>query len=542
MKKIILSLLVAGSLVSCSDNKFEDINSPVKNPTEVPGYTLFTNGAREMFDMMVNTSVNENPFRLYSQYWAQTTYPEESQYQMVPRQIPDSYWRNGYVYVLNNLVEAKRVTEPLLEDINVDSEEVTNQLAIIDICIAYTYLSLVDAFGDVPYTDALNIEILTPKYDDASSVYDAMVEVLDNSIASIVDGSAGFSDIQDPIYHGNVTAWKTFAYTLKFKVGVMLLDSDPSKAEALINASKDHIFTSNADNASIEYASTSPSTNPVWEALVQSGRKDYIVANTVVNKLNDLNDPRLFVFAKDPIDFPYQTKENGAGETIKLDSTFSADDVIGKVLIYTAEDGSDSVVYKTAPFTVTVAEEKKGVRLIEGGTYGTANSYGSFSHIGNAFYEPDLPGVILSYSEIEFFKAELAERGVAGYNSADAEMYYNNGIKASMAEWGITDATVIDSYLADPNVAYATAEGNWKQKIGSQLWLALYNRGFEGWTTWRRLDFEGFVAPPGLELSDIPTRFIYPIQEGTLNGSNKTSASSAIGGDEKTTKLFWDKN
>ncbi|WP_044211432.1 SusD/RagB family nutrient-binding outer membrane lipoprotein [Flammeovirga sp. OC4] len=542
MKKIILSLLVAGSLVSCSDNKFEEINTPVKNPAEVPGYALFTNGAREMFDMMVNTSVNQNPFRLYSQYWAQTTYPEESQYQMVPRQIPDSYWANGYVNVLNNLTQAKKVTEPLLEDVSVNQEEIKNQLAVIDICIAYTYLSLVDAFGNIPYTDALNIDILTPKYDDAASVYDAMIEVLNGSIANITDGTAAFSAVQDPIYRGDATAWKTFAYTLKFKVGVMLLDADPAKAATLISESKDHIFTSNADNASIEYSSTSPSTNPVWEALVQSGRKDYIIANTVANKLNDLNDPRLFVFAQDPIAFPFRTEEDGAGETVKKDSVFSADDVVGKVLVYEAVDGSDSVVYKKAPFTVTVEEEKKGVSLIEGGVYGTANSYSSFSHIGKAFYEPDLPGIILSYSEIEFFKAELAERGVAGYSAADAEMYYNNGITASLAEWGITDATVVADYLAHPQVAYATAEGDWKQKIGSQLWLALYNRGFEGWTSWRRLDFEGFVAPPGLSLSDIPTRFIYPIQEGTLNGANKSSAASAIGGDEKTTKLFWDKN
>jgi len=94
--------------------------------------------------------------------------------------------------------------------------------------------------------------------------------------------------------------------------------------------------------------------------------------------------------------------------------------------------------------------------------------------------------------------------------------------------------------LANPKVAYSTAEGNYKHKIGLQSWIALYNRGFEAWTQWRRLDYPKLVAPPDA-LSDIPTRIIYPIPEQTLNSVNYKAASAAIGGDAVTTKLFWDK-
>ena len=72
--------------------------------------------------------------------------------------------------------------------------------------------------------------------------------------------------------------------------------------------------------------------------------------------------------------------------------------------------------------------------------------------------------------------------------------------------------------------------------------MALYNRGFEGWTTWRRLDFDGFNPPPGMTASDIPTRLLFPAREASLNGANWTAAGDAIGGDTKTTKLWWDKN
>ena len=95
--------------------------------------------------------------------------------------------------------------------------------------------------------------------------------------------------------------------------------------------------------------------------------------------------------------------------------------------------------------------------------------------------------------------------------------------------------------LAQADVAYSTAAGDWKQKIGTQKWIALYNRPYEGWTELRRLDFPKITAPVGAK-SGFPTRFSYPLNEQTLNGANYTSAASAIGGDVVTTKLFWDKN
>jgi Susd and RagB outer membrane lipoprotein len=68
----------------------------------------------------------------------------------------------------------------------------------------------------------------------------------------------------------------------------------------------------------------------------------------------------------------------------------------------------------------------------------------------------------------------------------------------------------------------------------------LYNRGLEAWTEWRRLDYPVLVAPVDA-LSEIPVRYTYPVQEQNLNVTNYTEAASAIGGDEVTTKIFWDK-
>jgi hypothetical protein len=36
----------------------------------------------------------------------------------------------------------------------------------------------------------------------------------------------------------------------------------------------------------------SSNTNPVWVDLVQSGRSDFVIANTLIDFMNTLSDPR----------------------------------------------------------------------------------------------------------------------------------------------------------------------------------------------------------------------------------------------------------
>ncbi|MCD0471144.1 SusD/RagB family nutrient-binding outer membrane lipoprotein [Flavobacterium sp. JAS] len=109
----------------------------------------------------------------------------------------------------------------------------------------------------------------------------------------------------------------------------------------------------------------------------------------------------------------------------------------------------------------------------------------------------------------------------------------------------VIDKTPIVEYLAQSSVAYATAAGTWQQKIGEQAWYALFNRGFEGWTSTRRLNFPALVPPSNADASaesQIPSRMTYPIREQTLNAVNYNAAGLSIGGDKLKTKLFWDKN
>lgn len=536
MKKLILTIIISAIVFSC-DDRLEEMNKPTKNAEFVPGVPLFSSGVRNMFDMMVSTNVNENVFRLYAQYWAQTTYPDESQYNMVNREIPDNFWRNAYRDALKDLDESRQIIESTWQENLVPEPVKTNQIAIIDVCKAFVFSVLVDAFGAVPFDEALNPEILIPAYDPGAEVYDKVIAMLDNAIVAMDDGEAAFPEAQDPVYEGDVEAWMKFANSLKLRLALNISDVDPGKAQTMITeALSGGVFESNDDNASITYYSSPPNTNPVWEDLVQSGRRDYVMANTVINALDSLLDPRILVFAGTTVAYAFPEDDD---ENYK-DSTFTTP----KVVVYRIEDEEgdteDSVVFAAPPFTIAVSDTADAeIRVYSGGIYGNANTFSARSRIGSAFYEPDREGVILDYAEVEFLLAEAAAKGLTVPGTV--EEHYNAGIAASMEYWGIDDADIAD-YLANPDVAYTTAPGDWKQKIGTQAWLAFYNRGFEGWTVWRRLDFEGFNPPPGLEAEDIPKRLIFPIEEATLNPSNLQAAKALVGADNAQMKVFWDVN
>lgn len=533
MKRIFLLILLVGGVFSCND-RLEELNRPKKNAAEVTGATLFANGVRNMFDLMASSDVNTNIFRLFSQYWAQTTYPDESQYNIVGREISDNFWLVAYRDVLKDLYEAEKVINDTYDPAVLDQATKDNQIAMINVCKVFTYSVLVDVFGAVPFQEAINDEILIPKYDAGEDIYNGIIDMLDESIATLTTNvdAGGFSSVQDLIYEGDAEGWLKFANSLKLRLAVTISDVNHAKAETMISeALASGVFESNADNAAIEYQDAPPSTNPVWEDLVQSGRADFVIANTIVDKMQALADPRLFVYAA-PLDFEYPVN---AATHSKRDSTIEEG---GQMILYYPK--TDEVVLKTPPFTIFAADSAKGVQVFVGGEYGTANTYALNSHVGDIFHEPDLEGVILDYSEVQFLLAEATEKGFTTPNTA--EEYYNEGITASMEYWGISDDAIAD-YLAQPEVAYATADPNWKQKIGIQSWLALYNRGLTGWNVWRRLDFTGFNVPDGLTAEDIPNRMTFPIEEATLNPSNFRAAIDMIGGsDDVQTKVFWDIN
>jgi hypothetical protein len=353
-----------------------------------------------------------------------------------------------------------------------------NQIAIADIQQIVTWYYLITTYGNIPYTDALDITKTFPTYDDAKTIYNDLLTRLDADIANLNTSAASYGTA-DVIYGGNVAAWKKFANSFKLKMGMTIADDDNAKAKTVVEAAvAAGVFTSNADNAEFQYLGTPPNTNPIWVDLVQSGRKDFIASEAIIEKMKTLEDPRLDDYFTEDASGDYSGAEAGAG-----------------------------------------------------------GNYATFSKPHDAILAPDFPALLLDYSEVEFYLAEAVERG---YNvGGTAQQHYDKAITASILYWGGTtsDAT---SYLSRPSVNYTSATGSYKEKIGTQKWIALYNRGWDAWIEWRRLDYPQLV-PGALALSDIPLRYPYPVNEQNVNGANYDAASAAIGGDLVETRLWWDK-
>jgi hypothetical protein len=475
MKNSLIIITLSVLVFSCKKDLTE-LNRDTKRPSEVPAPTLFSNAQKNLADAVTSSNVNLNIFRLISQYWTQTTYTDESRYDLSTRNIPQNFWNTLYRDVLRDLQEA-RVSTEAQQGSDLDTAQQTNQLAMINIMEVYTWSVLVNTFGDVPYNEALDYERVQPAYDDAQEIYNDLLGRLDTAIGSLDADEAGFGS-SDLLYQGNVSQWIKFGNSLRLKLGMMLADVDQAMAkEHVEEAAAGSLFESNGDNATFQYLESPPNTNPIWVDLVQSGRKDFVAANTIVDVMNDIEDPR---------------RE-----------------------FYFTESNTDD---------------------FKGGTYGTSNNYATFSKPSTMITSPDFEGILMDYSEVEFLLAEAVERGFNVEGSA--EEHYENAIEASILYWGGTQEQA-ETYLAQPEVAYGSATGDWKQKIGTQKWLALYNRGFDAWTEWRRLDFPDLQPPAGLN-EPIPVRFTYPVLEQNLNRTNYEAAAAAIGGDVVSTKLFWD--
>jgi hypothetical protein len=484
MKKILILITISICIQSCVK---DDINTdPNSAYTTVPE-TLISNAQKELSDYMNTPNVNENNFRLTMQYWQEVTYTNESIYDFANRTVSDNAWIDNYVSVLNNLIQAKKLVNayiPTSSQASTWSAKKQNELAIIDVMMIYVFQTMVDTHGNVPYSQALNVdEFPLPKYDDASTIYQNLITRLNDDISKI-DVSVIFSSSEnfykgDYYYKSNATKWRKFANSLLLKLGIAISDSNATLAQNTVNqAIAGGVITSAADNCQLQYLAASPNFNPLFENLSASGRNDYFACKTLVDYMNSKNDTRISKY-------------------------------------YEPKGGSGS--------------------LYIGQVTGLGGLYADFSHIGSFAYTATTPGTILNNTEVAFYLAEAAAR----WTPVTAATAYDNAVTASFLQWGLTNVDATTYLTTNPYVAV-----NWKKSIGEQAWVAMYNQANTAWNFYRRLDFPVLTAPSNAIANaggKVPVRMQYPTKESATNPSNWASASSAIGGDLLTTKIFWDK-
>ncbi|WP_348810733.1 SusD/RagB family nutrient-binding outer membrane lipoprotein [Flavobacterium maritimum] len=473
LKKLSYITLFALSLISCSDTLDEINKNPNATETPLAPY-LLTGTLKQGADLYWGDVNNFNSSLLFVQHWAKIQYTEPDRYDVSNTSFT-SLWNTGYATLITDLNTILNFP---------DQQANSNYKGIALTLRSWTFLLLTDAYGSIPYKEA-GLKV-TPAYNTQKEVYTGLLEDLKKAQSLL--GSANGTVTGDLVYKGDISKWKKLVNSLRLRIALRISDREPALAkQAAIEATTDAagVLSSNSDTFKFTYIS-SPQQNPA-SAWFET-RDDFRISKTLVDKLNELSDPRLPVYAQLPSD----------------------------------------------------ASVGKYVGAANGLSNSDANSQGfaKTSKPGTYFLTSSSPAVIVSYSEVLFNLAEAAARG---YIAGDAEQLYKNAITASFNQFGITDVTIISNYLNQSSVKYDAA--NYAKSIGTQKWIAFFGQGLDAFTEWRRLDYPVLTAGPATVLDgQIPLRFFYPGTEQSLNGVSYQAAVSVQGKDLLTTKLWFDAN
>lgn len=416
-----------------------------------------------------------------------------------------------------------------------------------------------DAFGMIPYTEAVNRDITLPKYDEQSTIYAGLISELNEAMTTIGDADrtgANVDDVgeNDLYYGGDLQKWKKLANTLKLRIAMRALGAPGADfANAAISeALAAPLLESDSDNALLEkdIEISQWGSAAYGDVYYNFGRgSDWKMSKIMIDLLRDNNDPRLDAYA-DPAPGGTVTIETPDGTEAelhqkRLDFMLQELESAGVELDVTT-DGTTT--------TITMAEDTyfvgQPVRL-----NGETQPYAAYEF----FSKPDewvirrknsgdiFPEIIMTTAEAYFLRAEAAVRGLG---SDDAQEMYSEGIRQAMKIWNIGDAD-IEVYLA--NSPMATLDGDMDaqlEKIATQRWIAAFTDGFEAWAIVRDTGYPTSLAngvddndlySPGDINGKYPQRLRYGNQALNTNGNNVSTAIGVQGPDQQDTKLWWAK-
>ena len=405
-----------------------------------------------------------------------------------------------------------------------DASGLNNYKGVAMVLRSWLFQNLTDVYGPIPFREASNAKlegITNPKYEQQQEVYAGLLADLEE--ANTLLGSTSETVTGDIIFNSDISRWKKFSTGLMIRLLMRQSKQvDPSAALANIlnNPAKYPLFTSNADQAALDYIADSDGNSM---PLFTRSASDYVtstrVSKNLVDNLKLLNDPRLSVYAlptqvsvvgtdPDPADFEYEGGVNGNGP-LSDPRNYSA----------------PGMLWAPRSFAPDLASKDAA------------------------------QGIILTYSEEQFNLAEAAEKGYISGGSAAAADYYLNGIEdqfayyagrvgtryaASYLKLNGEDVIPDNSYYTQATVAYNGTQEEKLEKIARQKWLSLYFVGYEAWFEWRRTGFPEIVIGsqgPGF----IARRALYPADETRINETNYAQAVQWLGADDLKTRVWWDK-
>lgn len=403
--------------------------------------------------------------------------------------------------------EPVREIIPILE-LTKDNEKAH---AVAQIWKVYTFIPITDQWGPVPYSQIGNGLPNVP-YDSQEDIYSDFFTSLDNAVEVL----SNYTDEKvfasgDMIYEGDVPSWIRFANTLKLRLALRISDVDYELART--------------------YA----------EEAVESG----VIENLEEHAIFPVNDF-----------FPNELNRiNAWGGEFRMSAAMES-------VLKGFDDPRLPEYFSPAESTGNYDGLTNGLTSAQ---MNEADAF-SLSLLGPRFDPPNQNVnnyTVLSAAESWFLRAEGA---LNGWNMGDdAINLYNKGIEISLKEWGISDPTVIDTYINSANtpvapddyaqhnaisdipVQFAVSNPEIQlEQIITQKWIALFPNGFEAWAEFRRTGFPQLYNVLNSDNSDLPTsefikRLIYPDVESVQNGDELEKGIELLNGPDKaSTRVWWD--
>ncbi len=473
MKKIVyfgLALSVFLLSTTSCDNNFEEINTTENNALVTDPNLLLAGAIRNTSNVLYGSGVGMEIGLGWTQQLSKALYNDVERNYSPNTTTISNFWSNMYVTVIKRTDEAYK-----LADGNSNLQAVSLTLR------ANAYQVLTDAFGPIPFSSAMDEVNTKPSYDSQEDVYDGILDLLDEAEALYAQGGSGeFTSTADLLYGGDIDKWRKFNASLKLKVLMRISGKKSVSAEVQDLVDSGLLFSSNADNAQLIYASN-PDANPFYLNVISNNNgQGYKVSSVFVNRLNSLSDPRLAVMAA---------------------------------------PNSSSMIVGNIPGNLP-------------------GNLSTFSNPGTLYTSEHAPGVILSYSQIEFLLAEAVNEGIIAGTLADAKTHYVNAINANFNFNGLASNS---TYTSSPLVDFTT-QTEAREKIATQEYISLFGQGLEVWAEWRRTGFPVLtpVSYATTLYTVVPRRLTYPNTEQNFNQANYQSASATLSnGDTLESKVWW---
>lgn len=386
---------------------------------------------------------------------------------------------------------------------------------------------LVDAYNDVPYTDALKgSNKLSPTYTAGKDIYKDLASQLDSAIAKINAGSSvpGINPLggSDVLFGGDMAKWKKFANTLKLRI---VLRGSGKVTFANTTFSSDGFLTTDA-LINPGYTRDNGRQNPAWNTWA------YSYTGSAGNKAWM---PSQYIFGF-------------------YDGHSVYDSARGRAIYYQFP--------KTGINRLGV-ESNSLVSSPTGGFWHPSNNRDGKTNGGNygILKGPNAGYPVLLAAESYFLQAEASLKGII--TTGTTEDFFSKGITAAFHyTYQLPDKSVTVS-VADTVAAYklknasnylvdftaATTDAKKLEAIITQKFIALnFVESYEGWNEYRRTGYPSIVVSgdgfktfassvsESTRADKLPTRVMYPVSEGSYNGANVPQGITPF-----TSLIFWAK-